>query len=109
MNKIVPLTPNLAVRITPNIDMSGASTDLSFTKFSRTRRLLKSLEICNINRLLVQCAEDIVFYRDKHDWIEKFVAKNRHYRIQTVTSRFPQGTGFLLISSQRIVPQDRGV
>jgi hypothetical protein len=107
LNKIAPLTPNLAVRIMPNIAMSGADPDLSFAKFSHTRRTLKHHEVRNINRLLVQCAEDIIFHRDQRDWIEKFVAKNRHYRIDTVTSQIPQGTGFLVLSSQRVVSHNR--
>jgi hypothetical protein len=56
-----------------------------------------------INRLIVQCAEDLVFYRDDHEWIGDFVAKNRYYRIEAVTDRIPYGTGFMNISTQRIV------
>jgi hypothetical protein len=101
--KLVPLTPDLAVRIIPRIEMSGADLDLSFAKFGHSRRALERQEILEINRLLVRCAEDTVFYRDDQKWIVPFVIKNRHYRIETKVSRLPHGTGFAVVSSQRIV------
>jgi hypothetical protein len=64
---------------------------------------LRRSEIVEINRLIVQCAEDLVFYRDNHKWIGDFVAKNRHYRIEAITDRIPYGTGYMNISTQRIV------
>ena len=65
--------------------------------------MLRRSDIIKINRLIVQCAEDLVFYRDNHKWISNFVAKNRHYRIDAVTNRIPYDTGFMNISTQRIV------
>ncbi len=103
MNWIVPLTPDLAIRIIPEIRLSGTVPDLSFAKFTSQRRTLRRSEIVEINRLIVQCAEDLVFYRDDHEWIGDFVAKNRYYRIEAVTDRIPYGTGFMNISTQRIV------
>lgn len=103
MNWIVPLTPDLAIRIIPDIRLDGTAPDLSFAKFTSRQRMLRRSEIVEINRLIVQCAEDLVFYRDNHEWIGDFVAKNRHYRIEAVTDRIPYGTGFINISTQRIV------
>jgi len=65
--------------------------------------MLRRSEIVEINRLIVQCAEDLVFYRDDHEWIADFIAKNRHFRIDAVTDRIPYGTGFANVSTQRIV------
>jgi hypothetical protein len=45
----------------------------------------------------------LVFYRDDHEWIGDFVAKNRYYRIEAVTDRIPCGMGFMNISTRRIV------
>lgn len=103
MNWIVPLTPDLAIRIIPDIRLDGTAPDLSFAKFTSQQRILRRSEIVEINRLIVRCAEDLVFYRDIHKWIGEFVAKNRHYRIDAVTDRIPYGTGFMNISKQRIV------
>jgi hypothetical protein len=46
----------------------------------------------------------MVFYCNDLPWIPKFIAKNRHYRIEAVTKRSPLGTGFSNIATQRIVP-----
>jgi hypothetical protein len=103
LSKLIPLAPNLAVRITPKIEMSRADHDFTFAKFSQKRRSLTWQELLEINRLLVQCAEDTIFYRDNHKWIQPFVAKHRYHRIEPIVQKLPYGTGIATISTQRIV------
>jgi hypothetical protein len=100
VNRIVPLTPDLAIRIIPDINLSRTAPDLSFSKFKYKKRKLGRAEIVNINRMIVRCAEDLVFYCRKPEWITKFIEKNRHYRIETIVD----GTGLLHTSNLRIVP-----
>lgn len=104
MNWIIPLAPDLAIRIIPDIQLSGTAPDLSFGKFTSRRRTLSRSESIALNRLIVRCAEDLIFYRDNYSWVERFVAKNRHYRIEAVTDRIPTDTGFMNLSTQWIVP-----
>lgn len=103
LNKIVPLAPDLAIRICPDVRLSGEKPDLSFKRFSAKQRPLLRKEIIEINQCLVRCAEDAVFYRDDLDWVAPFIAKNRHYRVEGITQCIPQGRGFLNVSTQRIV------
>jgi hypothetical protein len=103
LNKIVPLSPDLAIRICPDIRLSGAKPDLTFKKFTSRQRRLRHREIIEINRCLVRCAEDMIFYRDKFEWVGPFIEKNRYYRVEGVTRRIPHGGGFMNISTQRIV------
>ncbi len=103
LNRIVPLAPDIAIRICPDIRLSGEKPDLTFRTFSSKNRKLRHSEIVDTNRCLVRCAEDSIFYRDNADWILPFVSKNRHYRIEGITQKIPQGTGFLNVSTQRIV------
>jgi hypothetical protein len=103
INRVVPLAPDIAVRIKPDIRLSGTKPDITFAKFNATHRYLKRAEVLEINRLQVRCAEDMIFFRDDQDWIEGFVAKNRLYRIEPVTHMLPQGSGHLLISTLRIL------
>jgi hypothetical protein len=91
INRIVPLAPDIAIRIKPDIRLSGTKPDITFAKFEATSRHLKRAEVLGINRLLVRCAEDLVFFRDDQKWIEGFVSKNRRYRIQSVTHKLPHG------------------
>jgi Protein of unknown function (DUF4238) len=102
-NWIVPLSPDLAIRIIPDARLSETKPDLSFSQFSCVRRIPSRAELIEINRLMVRSAEDMVFYRDNSAWIPRFIAKNRHYRIEVVTERIPHGTGFLNIATQRVV------
>jgi len=58
--------------------------------------------LITINRLIVRCAEDIVFYRDDLAWVRRFIEKNRHYRIEPTISKQPTRTGSLLISRLKV-------
>jgi hypothetical protein len=102
-NWIIPLAPDLAVRILPDLRLRGSKPDLSFSNLRFQRRAPPRMEIREINRLIVRSAEDMVFYRDDLDWIADFIGKNRYYRIEAVIARIPHGKGFLTVTTQRIV------
>jgi hypothetical protein len=100
---VIPLAPDLAIRIVPDFTLSGTEPDPSFAKFSYEHRIPRRFELLEINRLIVRSAEDMVFYNNNLPWIPGFIAKNRHYRIDAVSERIPLRTGFLNIATQRIV------
>ena len=102
INRIVPIAPDLAVRIKPDIRLSRTEPDLAFPKFRARPHKLKRQELLTINRLLVQCAEDLILYRDDRDWIEGFVAKHCHCRVELVTQTLSHETGDALVSTHRI-------
>jgi hypothetical protein len=102
VNRIVPLAPNLAVRIRPNFTADTSHADSSFASFDWRRKNTSYKEAVEINRLIVRCAEDTVFFRDNSAWVQKFVARNRHYRIEPDTFKLPKGKGFLLLFTERI-------
>jgi hypothetical protein len=104
INRIVPLAPNLAIRIRPDLTVDKDLADFSFTNFHYRRRSISQKEVIEINRLIVRCAEDIVFYRDKSAWVQRFIAKNRHYRVESNISKQPTGNGSLLTSRLKIEP-----
>ncbi|MBS0296839.1 MAG: DUF4238 domain-containing protein [Proteobacteria bacterium] len=103
-NWIVPLAPNLAIRIVPDEALRGAQDDLTFSRFRFSTRSISHQEIRAANGLIVRSAESLVFYRDDRDWVEKFVEKNRAFRIESVTDRIDVGDGVLNISRQRLAP-----
>ncbi len=103
VNQIVPLAPDLALRIIPNKDLARAKPDLFFPQFSCLYQTLDRQDVLKLNRLIVRCAEDAVFYKDERDWISDFITKNRHYRIETITRSIPQAKGNALWFSQRVV------
>jgi len=103
LNRIVPLAPDLAVRIIPDVRLSRSKPDLSFAKFRHRHCTIDRGMTADVNRLIVQCAEDLVFFRDEHEWTFQFVAKHRHYRVDSVTSKVPHGNGIMTLTSERIV------
>jgi len=107
-NRIVPLAPDLAIRIIPGVSLSRTAPDFLFQKFSCRYRTPPRSEIVEINRLIVRSADDIVFYRDDLPWVRGFIEKNRHFRIDTVVQRIPHGTGLLISQTQQIVPHRYG-
>lgn len=102
LNRIVPLAPNLAIRIRPDLSLDREQTDFSFSFFRHIVRKLRRPEVMSINRLIVRSAESTVFFRDNYEWVPKFVKKNAGFRIESRTQRIPYENGTLLWSTQEI-------
>lgn len=102
-NRIVPLAPDLAIRIRPDLAIEREQADFSFANFGYRIRNINHAEVVYLNRLIVQCAEETVFYRDDRPWVQPFVAKNRQYRIEPFTHEMLTPTGTLMIFTPRIV------
>lgn len=105
-NWLVPLTPALAIRITPDIRLSRSAPDLSFGNFTLSAKELTLHEIADINRLLVRSAEELVFFCDNRPWVVPFVEKNRSFHVRAISKRVPTPKGYLTITTQKIVPKD---
>jgi hypothetical protein len=101
---IVPLTPNIALRIIPDLRLTKSKDDLTFSKFSYKIHRLSHAEVKYLNQRIVRCAENNVFYQTERDWIPDFIAKNRRHRIETITQKLPIGNRILHLSTQKIVP-----
>ncbi len=102
-NKIIPLSPNLAIRICPDPFRDNAQNDSSFTNFEYSRRKLSRKEVYSINKLIVRCAESVVFYRDNHDWVFRFVSKNSKFRIETQIDKVSHKGGTLSVATQNVM------
>ena len=89
INRIVPFAPDIAVRIKPDISLSGTRPDITFAKCNATSRHLKRAEVLEVNRLLVRCAEDLIFFRDGWEWIDVFVSPRT---AGTASNRDPQAS-----------------
>lgn len=101
VNRILPLAPNLAIRIIPDIEQRGRY-DLGFSNL-RIRRMHGPRKlVVEINRRIVKCAESVVFFSQDLPWIPGFIEKYRRYRIEPESLRLPHGTGKLLVSSLKI-------
>ena len=105
LNRIVPLAPDLALRIRPDVTLDTDRADFSFAKFGYRSLRPSRNELRELNRSIVRCAEDFVFYRDDHAWVRSFVSKNRWYRVEPRTDSLPTDGGTFLVSTQSVVAQ----
>ncbi|KYG21733.1 hypothetical protein SE92_16995 [Bradyrhizobium sp. AT1] len=102
INRLVPLGPDLAIRIRPDLDARDLNKDTTFKAF-RCRLLTPSRsEVRVINRTIVRCGEEFVFFRDNHGWVEDFLNKNRSFRVEPVTREIKTPTGYALVSTIRV-------
>ncbi len=110
LNRIVPLSPNLAIRILPDRSIRGQQADYTFSNFSYRHRVLTRSEVAQVNRLIVRCAEDLVLFCENHHWVASFVKKSSRFGIDLRTHKQPQGTGMIMFYQEEVVemPEQRG-
>lgn len=103
LNRVIPLAPNLAVKIKPQLGIDRSDVDFSFPSFRCRVRHLSRADVIKINRLLVRCAEDLVFFRDHKPWIANFINKNRKYHVKTLPEETNLSGGTYLLGVMKVV------
>ncbi len=103
INIVVPLSPKLAIRILFDSSLGRDHIDFSSSIFRHRVRKLSRSDVVKVNRLIVRCAEDTVFFRDDYEWIRKFVMRNSLFRIERRTRRVECDGKVLLLFSPEIV------
>lgn len=98
VNRIVPLTPRLAIRILPRRDLSGRKLPATFDHFRYRRRTISRQEAMAVNRLIVRSAEDIVLYPLNRAWVGAFVGKNADFRLEAEATNLRYDDGFTSIA-----------
>lgn len=107
LNWIVPLSPRIAARMRSGSKRSRDDTNFDFRGFSWDRRAVTRHQAVEINRLLVRSAEDTVFFSDDQAWITRFIAKNRHFRVDAENFHGPVAGGVGQVSRLAILPFKR--
>jgi Protein of unknown function (DUF4238) len=102
LNRVVPLAPDIAVRIIPRLDSTRQKPNFTFPNFKWRKLSLNHSQIRQVNKLTTQCAEEMIFFRDDHHWVKSFVKKNANYWIEPVSSKIPTGNGIMTVSTVRI-------
>ena len=108
-NRLVPLSPQLAVRICPTRAIDKREFALDFKHFGWRRISPSRTEIVAINKSIVRSAETEVYFRDDLPWIRSFVKKNSRYRVEPQTMRIPQPGGSLLFFKNEVRERIDGV
>lgn len=104
LNRVIPLAPDLALRIRPDLDVPRDLEPFSFDRLVCRRKEATHAEIRLANQLIVRCAESFVFYRDELPWVRAFIEKNRNFRIEARNTRIPTPRGFAVITMQNVQP-----
>ena len=102
INRLVPLAPDLALRIRPDLDARDLNMDAAFKAFRCRLQTPSRSEVRAINQVIARCGEELIFFRDHHDWVEPFVNKHRFFRVKPVTTEIKTPTGYTLISTIRV-------
>lgn len=102
LNRILPLTPQIAIRIKPNTNPNRETLNHEFDQLKYRYKRLSLTEVKSLNRLLVQCAESIVFSCQDNDWTEQFIRKNSNFRIEPIMARTKTKNGSILYFTQEI-------
>ena len=107
LNRIVPLSPTLAVRICPSRRIDTENLDFSFSGFKwRIRRLTRG-KVRYYNKLIVQCAESMVFFNADLPWVPDFVERYAAFRTEPVSHRFNTGGKLALVNTE-VISDDGG-
>lgn len=102
--RIIPLRPDLAVRIHPVVRPPSLPDQLADFRY---RVLLANPNaVRGINRSIVQSAENIIFSPLATTGFAKLVKKYAKFRLEMDHVRIPQGTGFLLLNTIRPMQLD---
>lgn len=105
-NRVVPLAPDIGIRIMPDLEFDRERARISFEQFRHRHKKCKFSEVQYLNRLLVRSAESTVYYCDDLERICRFIARNRFYRVDTKNTHRQLNDGVLQISQQKILPWD---
>ncbi|WP_170964912.1 DUF4238 domain-containing protein [Rhizobium sp. M10] len=101
VNRIVPLAPNLALRIKPDLAERGI-VDLEFRNL-RIRRVKATKQlIAAINTAIVQGAETTVYSSLDRPWVPRFVEKYANFHIEPRTTKVPYGDGYMAVSTMAV-------
>lgn len=103
INKIFPLRPHVAIRIMPHKNINTKKPDYNFSEFKYRFVKAKRKDVVEINKLLVRCAEDMVFFNKKHDWVFPFVKKNSRFIVEPQSYEAPTGKGKYKLFTYRVV------
>ncbi len=106
VNRIVPLTPWLAIRMCPRVELSSRKLNPTFEHFSYQQCRPSRSEIVGLNRAIARCAENLVFSSISQPRIAEFIRKNAQFRIEIETTNIPHGTGFINIT--RTIVREQG-
>ena len=103
LDRVIPLAPDLALRIYPDYEVRR-SHDLGFSKLRYRRVQASRQDVMRLNAGIVQCAESTIYSSHNRPWVNSFIGRHRSFRVEPHTLKLPQGTGQHLFMTRMITP-----
>lgn len=101
-NKLIPIAPDIAVRISPYLESKLKGDVSEFPLHKKSYFEASKSQVVSINTSVSRCAEKLVFYNEANGWIRNFLVKNSGYWVEPVNNVYDNPEGRLLFSSQKI-------
>lgn len=97
-NTFVPLTPKLGVLISPNPSTEVPTLEelKNYQHDEDQFAEIKEEFVQKFNDIIVKSAENIVIHSDAENWVETLVSNNKTWRMETITTNIPYGSGTTL-------------
>lgn len=106
VDRYVPLAPDLAIRIRPDLSRRERVPDLTFRELKVRFVDASRSEVVDINRQIVRSAEEYVYYRSELPWVGPFLQKNSNYRVEVEEMSFDTGGGTFVLPRMAIARRD---
>ncbi len=104
LNRIIPLAPDLAIKIIVDVKTRGKEIDFNFPRFRHKFIKANNAKIREINTAIVQCAESNIYFPYDAEWIPRFIQRHRYHRIEPFNNKIPIGNGTMLHCGMLIDP-----
>ena len=101
-NRVVPLAPDIAVRLLPRHEARQIKGEMKFPLFRHRTINATHGQVRTINLSTVRCAEDSIFSPQLSAWIKPFVDRNRRFGIVPHSVRHKTNGGYLTVSSMKV-------
>lgn len=101
--RLIPLAPDIAIRICPDVNLSDNDrSNLGFPKLTVDVQEVDEAGAKSMNKKIVQAAETTVYFRDNSQGIRRLIENNRHYKTYPETVALPTAQGRIVFASQSV-------
>jgi hypothetical protein len=97
--RLVPLARDLAVRLVPMLPAGPLRRQTPQANRRRRHRPADREEVAKLNRTMLRCAQDAVFYGNDAHCAPKLVVRNREFRVLPISRSIPTECGSILMAS----------
>lgn len=107
VNKIFPITPRIAIRICPDINVCDDEKDFVLNPFRYREINVGRSDVKYINKQLIIAAENMVFMKKYDSMIYSWVLKYKRKRIAQKMYKFPTQNGYYSVGRMEVETRNK--